>query len=184
MTLLDLQVLEIAGDTLFRERAIEALDRYWQERRLGVLEKEKDWPVSRNQISTIRQIARQQPHEMAAFAAHQQKRAEAKNYNNRYDDEIAFWKLLAGVCKPRGADPSWALEQYAEETAPPELADPFAGQTKSQLSTEQRQQRSAVKKNRDRWLDVWRRHAYPLFFQHFTAHYLYVATRTKKAATV
>ncbi len=161
--------VQVLSDTTFASRAAEAVD---------ALVRENGCPVKHSQISGLRQIAINQPARVKEFAGHQLTRAEKRESNasavtkEKFQNEIAFWKLVANLCAGKAPRCQWSLNQEAEQALPNDLKDatvPDGGK----LTRDEQQRRSTTKKQRNDWLADWVARHYPAFFQHFCAHYLY-----------
>ncbi len=174
---------EIAVDGELGRRAIEAVNQYLQEHGRKQYRKPDEWPIPRSQIAGLRQIAANEPAQLARFAEHQRKKVaakleETKREGRRRDLEaqVAFWKCVEGLCEGKPPQHRWSLRQECEAATPPELREePLALGAK--LSQAEQTARKKLKSDRERWQDQWRRRFYPAFFQRFCIHYLYEMSR-------
>ena len=161
--------VDVLADTLFGDQDTVAVDWF-----VGAHE----FPVRNSQIAGLQQVAINEPWRVKEFADTQRKRAEKKferaspGAQQAIGDEIAFWNLVSELCEGKARHAPSSLLQRAEAMLP---ADLRLGDVapKSQLTMEERAERTALKERRQQWLDAWRKEHYPAFFRRFCAHYRY-----------
>lgn len=167
-------LLDQLSDVTYRDRAREAVERFLADH---PIEDKRDVPVKRTQIYGLRQIAIQQPLEVASFAKHQRERAEKKeetasqNAKPKLQAEIEFWKLVAGLCE--GQDSEWSVEAEGRKHLPAELQDANIPNKQKGMSHEERSRRKQLTSEQGARLDQWKREHIPEFFRRFCTHYLY-----------
>jgi hypothetical protein len=139
--------------------------------------REHGFPVERSQMAGLRQIAGNEPGLLKEFLDHQRDRAQRRfqssgQRNEKFAAEIKLWDLVGQLCAGRPPRCEWSLEQDASAAVPAELRTEKLppGAKLSREEQGARRQRDAA---RDKFLAEWRLRAYPLFFQHFCAEYLY-----------
>jgi hypothetical protein len=155
--------LDIAADTVFRDEAVGALERFAGEH---------GCPVRRTQIEGLRQVAFNQPGGVRDFADHQRKKAERRQFG----DEIAFWDLIVRVCGSVNSPASqWSLHRFADEQMP---ADCRVGKKPHPSAPpDQHRAHREAKQRSDSWYRKRVAEDYPAFFQRFCAHYLYLLSK-------
>jgi hypothetical protein len=175
--------IDIAADTELGQRAIKAVDSYVRDNVSDSFQKAEDWPISRAQITGLRQIAVREPTKVGEFAEHQRKKAQAKLENTKQEErrselkaEIAFWELVRGLCDGKPPKFSWSLTQARDQALPAELHDEKQPPG-AQLTKEQQAARKEKRERRERWQRQWERDHYAAFFQRFCIHYLYEMSR-------
>lgn len=137
---------------------------------------EKDWPISRTQLSGLRLIAANEPHRLAAFAGKQ--REKVKGNEQKAENARRFWQLVENLCNRNS--PEWSLEKHIGDQMPDELQEQRV-EPGTRLTKEEQAERKRQKTMRDTWLDEHRRHIYPRFFGRFCAHLLCeLANRTRQ----
>jgi len=166
--------LDILADTELRDRAVGSVDQFAQER---------GCPVSRAQVAGLRQIAAQEPGMLPSFANKQKMRsdkryADSGKKNERFVHESRFWELVAQLCNGTQPRQPWSLTQARDAALPAELRQQKQAPG-AHLSKEEQAALKQQKDDRDRWLKRWEAEHYPLFFQHFCAHYLYRLATTQ-----
>ena len=120
-------------------------------------------PVKAAQIYGLRQIARQQPGQVGAFANRQRGRAQNAS-------EITFWTLVADLCS--APLPSWSVLQEGIRHLSEELQnipEPWPGMT-----NEDRSRRNKLRDRRRESLELWKNEHIPAFFERFCTHALYL----------
>jgi hypothetical protein len=157
---------DVLADTVLRERASAAVD--------GLVQAH-GYPVERAQVAGLRQVAANEPRLLKGFADKQKERADKRYQETRRQDfehESRFWELVADLCAGSQPRHPWSLAQEAEAALPPELRDVRAPAGGKQSAAEQAALRTRRDERQQR-LQAWFAWAYPAFFQHFCAHYLY-----------
>lgn len=139
-----MRCVALLSDTTYPREAVEQLDRL-----LG--DRNAPFPVKSAQIHGLRQIARQQPDKVKAFADHQRKRAAR-------DNEKDFWQLVGNLCSDSTS--SWSVPKEAQAHLPVELRDKKI--PRKQLREQQRT-----------WLAHWTAEHIPAFFERFCTEALY-----------
>jgi hypothetical protein len=178
--------IDIAADTELGQRAIEAVQQYIRHNGEASYQGADEWPIARSQISGLRQIALNEPRQVAAFAEHQRQKAEAKHKTTTKEErrseleaEIAFWDLIKQLCDGKPPKVPWSLTQARDAALPAELQEEKQPPG-AKLTKEQQEARKQKREARERWLRQWESEHYPVFFQRFCAHYLYeMAKRTR-----
>ncbi|MBA2224966.1 MAG: hypothetical protein WHU94_15960 [Thermogemmata sp.] len=178
--------IDIAADTELGQQAKVAVEQYLRQHGEESYRSSDDWPIARSQISGLRQIAMNEPRQVAAFAEHQRKKAEAKletttkeERRSELEAEIAFWDLIKGLCDGKQPRVPWSLTQARDQALPAELQEEKQPPG-AKLTKEQQEARKQKREERERWLRQWESEHYPVFFQRFCAHYLYeMARRTQ-----
>ena len=158
--------VDILSDTVYRDQATRNLDRMF-----------KEWqriPVARTQLYGLREIARNQPSEVAKYARHQRHRAEAKG--PMHQDETDFWRLVHDICE-RPA-PDWSVAGEGRAHLPSELQDESLPVQRKGMSHEERRCRNRLKVEQRNWLHKWKMAHVPAFFQRFCAHALYLRAKS------
>jgi hypothetical protein len=179
--------IDIAADTELGEQAIKAAGKFVRKHAAPSYQREDDWPISRSQITGLRQIAMNEPARVGEFAEHQRKKAQAKLENTKKEErrseleaEIAFWELVRGLCDGKPPKFAWSLTQARDQALPAELHDEKQPPG-AQLTKEQQAARKEKRERRERWQRQWERDHYAAFFQRFCIHYLYeMSKRTKE----
>ncbi len=168
-------------------RAIQAVDEYLKEYGDTEYRAERDWPISRSQIAGLRQIAATEPSKVASFASHQQKKVEKRLEQTRREErqreleaQIAFWKMVKGLCEGKPPRAPWSLAQECDQAMPPELREELSSPD-AKPSAQERTARKQTRRLREHWQDAWRREIYPAFFGRFCVHYLYALSKRTKS---
>ncbi len=171
--------VDLLSDTTYREQAVKQLDQ--------LLSGSTKFPVKTTQIYGLRQIARQQPKEIACFAEHQRRRVQRryKEENERRqprDDVlqelqavIDFWVLVTNLCS--NSTSGWSVVQEGHRYLPEELREEKLP-PKSKGATQQETQANLTlhnqfKNRQTKWLDQWKNEHIPAFFERFCTHCLY-----------
>ena len=159
--------VDLLSDTTYREQAIEQLDRQ--------LDDAEKFPVKRSQIYGLRQIARQQPGKVEAFAKHQKNRA-CRKYDNASEKakpglqaEINFWELAIDLCSDSASD--WSVPKEGRDYLPPELQE--IPERQPGMTHEEQRHRNELRRRQREWLEQWKTDHIPAFFERFCTHYLY-----------
>lgn len=171
--------VDLLSDTTYRDEAVKQLDK--------LLQNSKKIPVKPTQIYGLRQVARQQPQEIARFAKRQCRRVE-----RRYEDEnerreprgdvlqeleavMDFWALVTNLCSNSAS--GWSVVQEGHRYLPEELREenlPDKSKGATPQETLEKQTRYNQFKNRQtEWLDRWKNEHIPAFFERFCTHCLY-----------
>lgn len=161
MTLVDL-----LSDTVYRQQAVQQL--------YQLLDGADEFPVKTAQIYGLRQIAKQEPEKVKAFAEHQLKRAErkcetaSKNAQQRLESEIEFWTLVVNLCN--GTTLAWSVIQERDSRIPVNL------QNRPDMS---RRERREIGERRDEWCEQWDNEHIPAFFERFCTHCLFCIAKAE-----
>lgn len=147
----------LLSDTTYPREAVEQLDRL-----LGG--RNAPFPVKSAQIYGLRQIARQQPDKVKAFADHQRERAAR-------DNEKDFWQLVGNLCSD-SASP-WSVLKEARVHLPEELQDENIPTRQSCVTMEERRLRNQLREQQRIWLARWTAEHIPAFFERFCTEALY-----------
>lgn len=148
----------LLSDTTYPREAVEQLDRL-----LG--DRNAPFPVKSAQIYGLRQIARQQPDKVKAFADHQLERAAR-------DNEKDFWQLVGNLCSHSTS--SWSVLKEAQAYLPVELRAENIPARQPGMTPEERRQRNQRRKQQQTWLEEhWTPEHIPAFFERFCTEALY-----------
>lgn len=153
--------VNVRADTELRDRAIEAVESFVAQ---------YDYPVSRSQITHLRQIAANEPAFLIEYANHQQSRVSKQlasvtgtTKRHKLESEKAFWELIKTLCIGRPPTFSWSLLQAQELLLPTKLRiSPLPSGAKL-ARTEQESRKQAIEKVK-RWKQEWDKAHFPLFF--------------------
>lgn len=154
--------LDVLADTVLREHAISAVERYFEE----FTDAKRPVPVKRSQIEGLRQIAANQPGRLEDFAKKQREKAHKRFHTN----EAEFWNLVLRLIGRAGAGmQAWSIPDAME--LPGHLQVPSKPQ--SGASMIELQANNEAKKKLNAWREERMAELAPVFFQRFCAHYLY-----------
>lgn len=151
--------VDLLSDTVYRDQARAQLD--------NLLEDVGAFPVQRSQIYGLRQIARQQPLQVKAFAKHQRKRAESK----KNASEIQLWNLVERLCD--STTPGWSIHTEEKQHRPDKLSDQSIPEKRPGMTNEERRTRNHIRGQKHKWLTKWETNHIPAFFERFCTHALY-----------
>uniref|UniRef100_A0A7C2C4U7 Uncharacterized protein n=1 Tax=Thermus islandicus TaxID=540988 RepID=A0A7C2C4U7_9DEIN len=150
--------IDIAADTELGQRAQEAVKQYLRQHGEEWYRCSDDWPIARSQISGLRQIALNEPRQVAAFAEHQRQKAEAKHKTTKKEErqaeleaEIAFWELIKQLCDGKPPKVPWSLTQARDKALPAELQEERQPPG-AKLTKEQQEARKQKQAQRESWL--------------------------------
>ena len=152
-----MRCVALLSDTTYPREAVKQLDTL-----LG--DRNAPFPVKSAQIHGLRQIARQQPSKVKAFADHQRKRAAR-------DNEKDFWQLVGNLCSPSTS--SWSVPKEARAHLPVELRDEKIPARQPGMTQEERRLRKQLREQQQTWLARWTAEHIPAFFERFCTEALY-----------
>lgn len=151
--------VDLLSDTTYCQQAVRQLHR--------LLGNTHEFPVESTQIYGLREIARQQPDKVLKFAEHQGERAEKL----QKQAEVDFWTLVARLCKPSNSE--WSIYTEGHNCLPEDIRENNIPPKQKDMTPEQRQQRNALKKRQQEWLNQWANEHIPAFFERFCTQCLY-----------
>lgn len=152
-----MKCVALLSDTTYPREAVKQLDRM-----LG--DRNSPFPVKSAQIYGLRQIARQQPDKVKAFAAHQRERAAR-------DNEKDFWQLVGNLCSESTSP--WSVLKETRVHLPVELRDENIPARQSGMTLEERRRRNQLREQQRTWLARWTAEHIPAFFERFCTEALY-----------
>lgn len=151
--------VDLLSDTIYREQAVTQLHQ--------LLGNAREFPVESSQIYGLRQIARQQPHEVSNFARCQRERAEKLNR----DAAANFWQLVENLCN--GSTPNWSVQLEGDAYLPEDIREENIPSKQPGMTPEEQRHRNELRTRRREWLKQWENEHIPAFFERFCTQCLY-----------
>ena len=161
-------LVHLLSDTVYPRQAVKQLHQ--------LLGNDNRFPVESSQIYGLRQIARQQPNQVADFAKHQAERAE----KSQKQAEVNFWALVINLCSDSA--PDWSVRKEGHPYLPAELRDENFREVKGatpQETQQNQQHNNKIKKGQQEWLEKWNSEHIPAFFERFCTHCLFCIAKAE-----
>jgi|YNPMSStandDraft_1061717.scaffolds.fasta_scaffold111253_2 hypothetical protein len=167
--------IECLLDDLIVQEAVRLAEEFIQSYPEFQSEKDREWPISRSQLSGLVHIARNEPEKLVEFAEHQAEKAvRSGSARGRFgttepdNPKERFWKLIKEIVQGDTKGKRWSLEKVRRECIPSNLLLESA-------ETPQAKKEREVKLRE--WEKQWNREVFPVFFRTFVSHLLYRAGR-------